>query len=54
MFTRYDKAAAGAISAALVGVLGAVTDLTPETLAALGALLTTGLVYIVPNREVDE
>ena len=51
MFTRYDKAAAGAISAAFVGVLGTLTNLSPELLGAFGTLATAGLVALVPNRE---
>ena len=51
MFTRYDKAAAVAISAALVSVLAALTDLSPESLGAVGTLLTAGLVALVPNKQ---
>ena len=51
MFTRYDKAAAGALSAALLGVLAALTDLPPESLGAVGTLLTPALVALVPNKQ---
>ena len=50
MFSKYDKAAAGAISAALTGVLAAVTTLSPEVVGSIGTLLTTVLVYFVPNK----
>ncbi|NIA67760.1 hypothetical protein HBA54_04080 [Pelagibius litoralis] len=50
MFTKYDKAAAGAIAAALTGVLAAVTTLDPDVVAAIGTLATAFLVYLVPNK----
>lgn len=50
MFTKYDKAAAGAISAAATGVIAALTDLDPEVVASIGTLLTAVLVFLVPNK----
>ena len=47
---KFNKATAGALSAALVGLLAALTDLSPEVLAAVGTLLTAVAVYLVPNK----
>ena len=50
MFTAYDKAAAGAIGAAVTSALAALTTLDPEVIGAVGTLLTAGLIWLVPNR----
>lgn len=50
MFTKYDKAGAAAIGGAITAILGAVTDLPPDALAAVGTLVTTALVYLIPNK----
>jgi len=46
---RYNKATAAAISSALTGLLATLTDLPPEAVSAVGVLVTTVLVYWVPN-----
>lgn len=51
MFTRYDKAAAAAIASAITGVIGAVTTLDVEVIAALGVILNSVAVFLVPNVE---
>lgn len=50
MFTRYDKAGAAVIGGAISAILGAVTDLDGEALAAIGTLITTALVWLIPNK----
>lgn len=50
MFTAFDKAAAAAIGSALTTVIAALTTLDPETIGAIGTLLTAGLVWLVPNK----
>ena len=50
MFTQYDKAGAAAIGTAVTGLLAAVTTLDPEVVAAIGTLITSGLVWLVPNK----
>lgn len=50
-FTRFDKAGAAAIGAAVTTVIGTLTSLDPETVAALGILITAGLTWLVPNKE---
>jgi hypothetical protein len=50
MFTAYDKAAAAAIGAAVTSIIAAVTTLDSEVVAAIGTLVTTGLVWLVPNK----
>ncbi|WP_282609477.1 hypothetical protein [Pelagibius sp. Alg239-R121] len=51
MFTKYDKAAAAAIASAVTGVISAVTLLDPEVVAALGVILNSFAVFLVPNVE---
>lgn len=51
MFTAYDKAAAAAIATAVTTVIAALTPLDGEVVGAIGTLLTTGLVWLVPNRK---
>ena len=51
MLTRYDKAGAAAIGAALTSIVGAVTVLDPEVVASIGVLVTASLTWLVPNRE---
>lgn len=50
MFTAYDKAAAGAVGAAVTTVIAALTTLDGEVVGAIGTLVTAGLVWLVPNR----
>ena len=50
MISKYDKAGAAAIGAALTSVLAAMTNLDPEVIAAIGTLVTAGLVWLVPNK----
>jgi hypothetical protein len=50
MFTAYDKAAAAAIGAAVTTLVAAVTTLDSEVVGAIGTLVTSGLVWLVPNR----
>ena len=51
MFTKYDKAAAAAIASAITVVVGAITTLDAETVAAIGVILNTFAVWLVPNAE---
>ena len=51
MFTQYDKTAAAAIASALTGVIGAVTTLDAEVVAAIGVILNSLAVFLVPNVE---
>ena len=53
MFTAYDKAGAAAIGSAITAVLAAVTDLSPEALGAIGTLVTTLLVFLIPNKQPE-
>lgn len=50
MFSKYDKAAAGAIASAITTVLATMTSLDAETVGAIGVLLTTFLVWLIPNK----
>ncbi|MEO3429753.1 hypothetical protein AAFN88_12885 [Pelagibius sp. CAU 1746] len=50
MFTAYDKAAAAAIGTAATTVIAALTTLDPEVVGAIGTLITTGLVWLIPNK----
>lgn len=52
MFTKYDKAGAAVIGGAITAVLGEFTELSPEALAAIGTLITTALVWLIPNKQV--
>lgn len=52
MFTQYDKAAAAAIGAAITTVIATMTTLDPEMIASLGVLITAGLTWWVPNKEI--
>lgn len=54
MFTNYDKAIVAFLTS-LVTLLapwvpGIETYLSPAAIAALGVLLNTGLVFLIPNR----
>ncbi len=49
-FTAYDKAAAATIGTAVTTVITALTTLDPEVVGAIGTLVTTGLVWLVPNK----
>ena len=50
MFTKYDKAGAAAIGAAITSVIAATTTLEPEVVGSIGVLVTALLAYIVPNK----
>lgn len=54
MFSAYDKAAAAAIGAAITTVIASLTTLDPEVVGAIGTLVTTGLVWLVPNKQKAE
>jgi len=47
---RFNKATAAAISSAVTGLLATLTDLPPDAVAATGVLVTTLLVWWVPNK----
>ena len=49
---RFNKATAAVVSGALVTLIGAFVALDREVLGAAQTLLTTLLVFLVPNREV--
>lgn len=51
MFTKYDKTAAAAIASAATGLIGALTTLSPEVVAAIGVILNSLAVFLVPNAE---
>ncbi|WP_179954058.1 hypothetical protein [Denitrobaculum tricleocarpae] len=51
MLTKYDKAAAAAIASAMTGVIAALTTLDAEVVAALGVILNSLAVFLVPNME---
>lgn len=51
MFTKYDKAGAAAIASALTAVLGAMTTLDAEVVAAFGVIIHSLAVFLVPNKE---
>ena len=51
MFTKFDKAGAGAIAAAVTGLLAHFTTMDAELITAIGTVLTAVLVYAVPNKE---
>lgn len=51
MLTAYDKAAAAAIGTAATTLIAALTTLDPDVVGALGTLVTTALVWLVPNRQ---
>ena len=46
---QFNKATAAAISSAVTGLLVALTDLPADAVASVGVLVTTLLVYFVPN-----
>jgi len=48
---RFNKATAGALSSAVTALLVAYADLPADAVAAIGTLVTTFLVYVVPNKE---
>jgi len=51
---KFNKATAAGISAAIIGLVGTLVDIEPETLAAIGTVLTAAIVYFVPNQEKPE
>lgn len=46
---KFNKATAAAISSAITGVLAAFFPEFQEAVAAIGVLITTGLVFVVRN-----
>ena len=46
----FNKATAAAIASAVTGLLVAFTDLPTDAVAAVGTLITTLLVWWVPNK----
>jgi len=49
---RFNKATAAALAGALATLVTALYSFDAETVAAGQTLLTTVLVYLLPNREV--
>lgn len=50
---RFNKATAAAVGAAVTTIVGTLGfNLTPEFLAAANTVIVTGLVWLVPNKEV--
>ncbi len=50
--SRYNKATAAAVSQALVQLIAAFVQFPPELEQAIGIVLTSVLVCLVPNREI--
>lgn len=51
MFTKYDKAFASALGAAIVGLVGVFwVGATPEQIAAAETVLVPIIAFMVPNR----
>lgn len=50
MFTKFDKAGAAAIGAAITTVIATMTFLDPEVVGAIGVLVTFGLTWLIPNK----
>ena len=46
----FNKATAAALSSAATALLVAYTDMPTEAVAAVGTLVTTFLVWLVPNK----
>ena len=51
MFTKYDKAGAAAIGAAIGSVAAAFTNFSTEQDAAIVVVITMILTWWVPNKE---
>lgn len=47
---NFNKATAAAISSAVTALLVAYTDMPTDAVAAVGVLVTTLLVWLVPNK----
>ena len=48
---QFNKASAGGLAAAIVGLVGVLFEVEPEVLAAISTVLTAVIVYLVPNKE---
>lgn len=46
---KYNKATAAVLSGAAVAVIGAWLEVDAQTLSAIGVILTSILVWLVPN-----
>ena len=46
---KYNKATAAIMSGAAVALIGAWLEVDAQTLSAVGVLITTMLVWLVPN-----
>lgn len=46
---KYNKATAAVMSGAIVAVIGTWLEVDAKTLSALGVLITSLLVWLVPN-----
>ena len=53
MLTAYDKSAAAALGTAVTTILAAVTTLDSEVIGAIGTLVTSGLVWLIPNKQPE-
>lgn len=51
MLKKYNKATAAAITTAITGVIAASTNLDPELVAAIGVLISTIAVALIPNAK---
>ena len=51
MFTKFDKAGAAAIGAAITALVTAFTTLDPATVTQIGVVITTFLTWLVPQKE---
>ena len=51
---KYNKATAAAVSQALVQLVAAFVQFPPDLEQAIGIVLTSVLVYLVPNRSIAE
>jgi hypothetical protein len=50
MFTKFDKAGAGAIGAALGAIIGWYAGWPPELVTTSAAGFAAGLTWLVPNK----
>jgi len=48
--TTFDKTTAAVIAGAVVAVVGALTTIDAQVLAAAQTLITAALVWLVPNK----
>ncbi len=48
---KFNKATAAVISGAAVAILGALIEVEPTVLVSIQTLITTALVWLVPNAK---